>query len=178
MNSFNLLDLNGYFVFSTPNNNSDLNKLTVYLTQVNKEKVFGILCSNEIVSNHLYNFLKNTIFEESNIYHGGICDPQRLFIIHSSECAKSDSVKISPNVYISNFETLSKLDKLPEQYKIVSGYVYWKFSDLEKELNCGYWLFQKLDIHSIFEEQIDLWDFCIKNNNINPMNFFLSNQEC
>ncbi len=75
------------------------------------------------------------------------------FILYSSDCESGQSLKITPNIFLSResklLEDISKGEG-PEEYIFLLGYAGWGPGQLEAELMDNSWLTVPGDAHVLF----------------------------
>ncbi|NDB82734.1 MAG: YqgE/AlgH family protein [Alphaproteobacteria bacterium] len=92
---------------------------------------------------------------EKNIFIGGPVDPDRSFVIHSTEYNKNiifsegASIAVSSNIHV--IKDILK-GSGPHQSSIILGYTGWGGGQLEHEIQNNYWFIQDADDCIIFNE--------------------------
>ena len=106
---------------------------------------------------------------------GGPVSVDRCFILHEDYLGAQDSLRISPDLYITyTLDGLIKILKDDEiKRKIILGYAGWSAEQLEEEIKTGSWLTLEYDPEIIFSNDYDsIWESCIKRLGINPKKLF------
>lgn len=108
-----------------------------------------------LVINHKTDFTLGLILEQLNIsptsplindiplFRGGPVQPDRGFILHSSEASYESSMKVSDEVKVTTSKDVLEAianNTGPQKYLIALGYAGWGPGQLEKEMSENIWL--------------------------------------
>lgn len=112
--------------------------------------------ANKLGLKKLYKISNKYINEqEKPILIGGPVEPERSFILHSSDYIKNIVFeKKGPLVVSSNVEIIKDIleGKGPSNSLVILGYTGWEAGQLEQEIKNNYWLIANADESLIFED--------------------------
>lgn len=169
-----LESLKGCFLIASPMmKDESFKKTVVFLSEVKLRNSFGFIISLENKTRKFNKLLKGSIFEDSKIFHGGPTDEKKLFILHTTDYLWPTTLKITNDLAITNFkDALKKQEKLPNKYRIVSGYANWYLGQLEQEISLGYWLIHENDSSLLFDNfDKEKWVGCMQDLKINEITY-------
>jgi putative transcriptional regulator len=92
------------------------------------------------------------------VHYGGPVEPERLYILHSSEYSGKGTSVAGPGVAVSGdpavLEDIAQ-GKGPRQSLLIFGYAGWAPDQLEKEINAGAWFSLPADPALIFDSDAE-----------------------
>ena len=175
---FDVSNLKGNFAIASPIMLDDrFKEAIILLCDVKLINTYGFIVNQDEVLNKFKKNLKNTIFKDTKVYYGGPVAENRLFIIHSSDVQWSESLKITEEIYVTNFDDAIKKEKaLPKNYLIVAGYTNWQGGQIEREIVMGFWNFLINENDLIFSNsKTRKWQSCMQKLNLNANTFYNHN---
>jgi putative transcriptional regulator len=132
---------------------------------INITKMFFNKKSKRFESDEL-NQLANDAGNQLALFLGGPIDPERGFIIHSSDYQNDCLAKCSNDILIScSPNTLEKIldGSGPKSSLVVMGYTGWRAGQLEKEMAENLWVVTKGDANLMFQTPHELqWSAALK----------------
>jgi putative transcriptional regulator len=93
------------------------------------------------------------------VYNGGPVEMEAGFILYSSDYEAGNSLKVTPNIYLSReSKLLEKISKGegPKEYMFLLGYAGWGPGQLENELMDNSWLTVPGDMNVLFHTPDEL----------------------
>ena len=152
--------LKGSFLVSSPMLKDDRFKQTaVFICESSPNRTFGFIINptEKNTTAKFKNKFKKTMLANVPVYSGGPVDEHRLFLLHSNDHVWPESLKIG-NICITKIndviKNITKEQKLPNDYIIISGFANWIQFQLEREITMGYWLLAQPNSNIIFDKKI------------------------
>jgi len=155
-----------HFLISMPHlDDPHFEHTVVYLCEHTPEGAIGLVINrpSNIDFSELAEHLKMTItaptLASDPIYHGGPVEPEKGFILHTSEKAWSNTLKVNDEVSLSaSLEALEDIARGqgPEAYRITLGCAGWEAGQLEKEIANNDWLVCEADLDVLFHTPSDM----------------------
>ncbi len=106
------------------------------------------------------------------LWIGGPVEPERGWILMSSEPADVEAVQVCDGIFLStSSELLRNLleGPLPPRTRLLTGYAGWDAGQLEAELATSAWLNAEIDLNIIFETHPnEMWDAVIRGLGADP----------
>ncbi len=168
--SKNFNSLAGKFLIANPymNFNDVFHKSVIYLASHTEQGAIGLIV------NHLVNTLPyKTVFKMLKsdtdvedltlpVYLGGPVEPDRGFVLHSSEYSKNLLFKFEDTLAVSsNLQILQDMAHGlgPINSLFIMGYTGWAPGQLENELENNHWIISSADLELLFSNNNDhKWD--------------------
>lgn len=92
------------------------------------------------------------------LHYGGPVEPERLYVLHSSEYSGKSTSVVGPEVAVSGdpavLEDIAR-GKGPRQSLLIFGYAGWASGQLEREINAGSWFSIPADPALIFDSNAE-----------------------
>lgn len=181
-------NLTGKFLVASPFGglNDLFNRSLIYIAEHNVNGVVGLIVNNPIdpmpcninITKMFFN-KKSKRFEpdelseptkdadnQLSLFLGGPIDPERGFIIHSSDYQNDCLAKCSNDILIScSPNTLERIldGSGPKSSLIVMGYTGWRAGQLEKEMADNLWVVTKGDANLMFQTHYELqWSTALR----------------
>ncbi len=111
------------------------------------------------------------------IFIGGPVEPERSFILHSTDYTKNLLFPATSNLAISsNLEIVKDILNScgPKQSQFILGYTAWGIGEIEKEIENNYWLILESDNSIIFDQKNDIkWQSALNKAGVDS-NYFAS----
>ena len=159
----------GKFLISSPYafGNDVFNKSLIYVVSHNETGALGLII-NRIVHN-LPSGAVLKLFKDNDegselpmpVYLGGPVEPERGFVLHTSEYNKNLLMQSGNNLAISsNIEIIRDIahGQGPQQSMVVLGYTGWAAGQLEKEIEKNMWIISNSSNDIIFSDATsDKW---------------------
>jgi len=105
------------------------------------------------------------------IYVGGPVEPQRGYILHTSDHMMPDSVTVTEDISLSvHVDMITEISRGlgPRMFKIMLGYAGWSAGQLEDELKMNMWFHLNGSPATIFATRNEqVWDSCFNQLGIN-----------
>lgn len=140
-------------------------KSVIYVVAHTSQGALGL-----IVNKHINNFSlkklykindKDLIDQNKDIFIGGPIEPERSFILHSSDYSKNYLFNPDDNLLVtSNTEIVKAIlsGNGPQNHLVILGYTGWGAGQFENEIAENYWLIDDLHHDIIFSTDIsDKW---------------------
>lgn len=142
--------LRGQVLIATPAlNDGCFDKTVIYLCEHNAEGAMGVIINRPIANIRLGEILRalNIVTENDigdlPVYFGGPVEPQRGFVLHTSDVALDDTVVgtdgISLTAHIAILRGIAE-GQGPKEGFLALGYAGWGPGQLEAELENGSWI--------------------------------------
>ena len=133
-----------------------------------KEGAVGIIINRPIGEHSIASLLAmlgengSSVDGDVQIFAGGPVQPEAIFIIHTTDYARSETIPINGRVAVTSssqvFRDIAR-DNGPRRTLIAFGYAGWGPSQLEAELARNDWFTAAADAELIFEERRErVWD--------------------
>ena len=161
--------LNGQFLVATPEmGDPRFAETVIYMINHDERGAMGLVINSPVAKGPLSDLFKALGREPKPteksviIHYGGPVEPQRLYVLHSSDyTAKSASV-VAPGVALSGdpavLEDIAR-GKGPRQSLLIFGYAGWAPGQLEGEIKAGAWFSLPADPALIFDGDAETkWD--------------------
>jgi putative transcriptional regulator len=133
---------------------------------------FGIVVNRPVAERSLTSLLRalgdTDAAVEGNVrvFSGGPVQPERGFVVHSSEYRRADTLDIDARVAMTSSREILRdiaAKQGPAQSLLAFGYAGWAAGQLEGELALRAWFTATDDIKLLFEEDRDkVWDEAMK----------------
>ncbi len=135
----------------------------IYIASHSSHGAIGLIV-NKFATNFdikkLYRISDKTISDsEKEIFIGGPVEPERSFILHSTDYTKNILFPATANLAVSsNLEIVKDIlkSKGPKQSRFILGYTAWGDGEIEKEIENNYWLIVDADNQMIFDQENDI----------------------
>lgn len=134
-------------------------KSIIYIATHSSDGSLGLIVNKSISKlglKKLYSIKDDKMPEvEKNIFIGGPIEPERGFVLHSSEYGRNIIFEKMKDIAVSsNMEVISDIlkGKGPTKSSIILGYTGWGAGQLENEIKDNYWLILDSDPSIIFGE--------------------------
>ncbi|GAB4236235.1 MAG: YqgE/AlgH family protein [Acidobacteriota bacterium] len=140
--------LAGKFLVAEPQvNDPRFARGVVFLIQHDAQGAMGLLVNRELGPVDAGELLRSLDLEtpgegKLTLYYGGPVEPQRGFILHSTDVTRPTSREVIPGVAFSADAALLEeiaAGKGPRKYRILLGYAGWAPGQLEREIGRGDW---------------------------------------
>ncbi|MES2214969.1 MAG: YqgE/AlgH family protein [Pseudomonadota bacterium] len=171
--SLNFDNLSGKFLVASPYSGltDSFNKSLIYIASHSDQGSVGMIVNRVINRMPFQAMMKLLQGDDSTsefivpIYLGGPVEPERGFILHTTEYDKNLLLKFSNNLAVSsNLEILRDIAKGtgPANSLFVLGYTGWNAGQLESEISSNFWLVADYDKDLMFDS-IDekKWDIAL-----------------
>lgn len=133
-----------------------------------ENQALGLIINRKINGMDIKNLFSQLDLDDSfvqadfPIFDGGPCQPERGFVIHSSDYKSEDSISIKDGIFLSvSKDILDAISKGlgPKNMLIALGYAGWGKGQLEAEINEDSWIISDIDIEGLcdFDELDDKW---------------------
>jgi putative transcriptional regulator len=140
----------------------------ILMVRHDRTGAFGIIVNRPVGEHPLADLLAALGQKDSGaagrvrIFAGGPVDPERVFVVHSADYDRPDTLKIDGRVALTaSLEVLRDLgsNQGPKQSLVAFGYAGWGPGQLEDELAKGAWFTTPQDAKLMFEQDRDkVWD--------------------
>lgn len=164
-NKINFTSLTGKMLVANPycSFGDVFDKCIIYVAAHSDQGSIGLIVNKgaaKLGVKKLYKISDNNIPEiDRTIFIGGPIEPDRSFVLHSSDYSKNLLFKAEGDVFVSsNLEVIRDLlkGKGPEKSVLILGYTGWGSGELEEEIENNYWLIADADRDIIFDEESDI----------------------
>lgn len=145
----------------------------VFMCESKISGAFGFAIRKDETLTKFKKQLKNTMFENCIIHPGGPVSESRLFVIHSSDVMWNETLQITDDVCVTNFEDAIKVAQpKPEKLLLVAGYANWQANQLEREMIMGFWIMVEDDSNMIFDKHHrNQWKYLMRKLDLNENTF-------
>lgn len=178
----NFESLAGKFLISSPYafTNNVFNKSLIYIVSHNTSGAMGLIVNhlvNKIPANAVLKLFKDSADNSDLImpvYLGGPVEPERGFILHTSEYSKNLLMHSGSNLAVSsNIEILKDIASGtgPAHSLFVMGYTGWIEGQLESEIEQNMWIISDSSNDLIFADTGDKWIAALNNIGIDNSSF-------
>ncbi len=143
----------------------------VLLIDHNVDGAFGLIINRLYGTGPLKEFLRGFGIESDtaggniSMRFGGPVEQGHLLVVHGSDYAIDGTVKINPDLAITNQRDVLQdlaIGAGPKLKMVVLGYAGWDAGQLEGEINRGDWTSMSADHDLIFSDDIDtIWQRAI-----------------
>lgn len=169
-------NLTGKFLIATPYSflHDVFYRSVIYITAHDtKNGSLGLIINNLISKmscKHLLKMLKSDTNHIPDtiipVHLGGPVDPERGFILHTTDYTQSMLYKMNDNLAVSScVEILSDIsnNKGPEKSLFIMGYTSWEVGQIEKEIENNLWLVSEAHEELIFSDNNETkWKLALK----------------
>ena len=150
----------------------EFSKSVTYLCQHDEEGALGLIinkphamCMGDIFKQLSVSPIRPEL-AEIPLYSGGPVQPERGFVLHSSERKWDSTLTVNGALSLTSskdiLEAISQ-DKGPQKWIVALGYAGWANGQLEQEINRNAWLHGDADSNIIFEQPLnDRWRLAAK----------------
>lgn len=168
--------LKGEFIISTPIIKDPLfERQIIFISESQNNSAYGFFIDFHLQSTDILastkKILKNTIFNDSDLYLGGPIATETVFVIHSSEVASDSTYNIIDEISVTPLDEALNFNIKPEFSKIIVGYCEWHSGQLEREIKLGYWITREFSQNLLFQKNANKWNKCLMELGMNPMVF-------
>lgn len=132
----------------------------IYIVDHTKDGAVGLIVNkyvSKIGLKKLYRIQDTSLPDiEKEVLAGGPMEPERSFVIHSSDYSKNLAFAKTGDLAVSsNVEVIRDIlrGNGPSKSAIILGYTGWGKSQMEKEIENNYWLISDADISMIFGDE-------------------------
>ena len=143
-------------------------RTVILIVRHSKDGAVGITINRPIGEHSLASLLAmlgengSSVEGDVQIFAGGPVQPEAIFIIHTTDYARSETIPINGRVAVTSssqvFHDIAR-NKGPGRTLIAFGYAGWGPSQLEAELARNDWFTAAADADLIFEERRErVWD--------------------
>ncbi len=162
-------NLAGHLLVATPQmSDPRFKKSAILMCQHDKNSAMGLVI-NQPTSNFKFSEFVDKLGitvpiknKQTEIYVGGPVDPQRGYILHTSDQISDDTFEVCDNVCLSiQIEMIKKigLGNGPKYSKILLGYAGWSSGQLEYEIRQNMWFNFPANSEIIFLSKNDeIWE--------------------
>lgn len=157
--------LNGQFLVATPElGDPRFAEAVIYMINHDERGAMGLVINSPVAKGPLSDLFKALgrepkPTEKSVILHyGGPVEPERLYVLHSSDYADKSTNVVGPGVAVSGDATVLQdmaQDKGPRQSLLIFGYAGWASGQLESEIQAGAWFSIPADPAFIFDSDAE-----------------------
>lgn len=158
--------LKNHFLISMPQlNDPNFHHTVTYICEHTAEGAMGITINRPSsidfteLADHLGIEILSPSLANVPIYSGGPVEPERGFILHSSDKSWTNTLKVADGVSLSAaLETLENIahGEGPESFLITLGYAGWQPGQLEEEISNNVWLVCEADLDVLFNTPSDM----------------------
>jgi putative transcriptional regulator len=175
----NFDNLSGKFLIASPYSsmNDAFNKSLIYIAMHSDQGSVGMIV-NRVINRMPFRIMMQLLQSDDAtsdlivpIYLGGPVEPERGFILHTTEYDKNLLLRFSDDLAVSsNIEILHDIasGSGPANSLFVLGYTGWTGGQLEAEISSNFWLVSDYDKNLMFEGEDDKkWDTALDRLGIN-----------
>jgi putative transcriptional regulator len=178
----NFESLAGKFLISSPYafGNDVFNKSLIYVMSHNETGALGLIVNrmvNKLPAGAVLKLFKDNGNESElsmPVYVGGPVEPERGFVLHTSEYTKNLLLQSSDNLAVSsNIEIIRDIahGQGPQHSMVVLGYTGWSPDQLESEIEKNMWIISNSSNEIIFSDSTNKWDTALSKMGIDNASF-------
>ena len=157
--------LAGQFLVATPEmGDPRFAETIIYMINHDERGAMGLVINSPVAKGPLSDLFKALGRElkatEKNVilHYGGPVEPERLYVLHSSEYSGKSTSMVGPGVAVSGdpavLEDIAQ-GKGPRQSLLIFGYAGWAPGQLEGEIKAGAWFSIPADPALIFDSDAE-----------------------
>ena len=177
----NFESLEGKFLISSPYSfgNDVFNKSLIYIASHTEKGAMGLIINrlvNRLPANAVLQLFKDSGNSSELImpvYLGGPVEPERGFILHTSEYNKNLLLHSGNLAISSNLQILRDISSGngPQHSLFIMGYTGWTEGQLEAEIQKNMWIISDSSNDLIFSDIANKWDVALSNMGIDNSSF-------
>ena len=157
--------LAGQFLIATPEmGDPRFAETIIYMINNDERGAMGLVINSPVAKGPLADLFKALGREPKPtektviLHYGGPVEPDRLYVLHSSEYSGKGTSVVGPGVAVSGdpavLEDIAQ-GKGPRQSLLIFGYAGWAPGQLESEINAGAWFSIPADPALIFDSNAE-----------------------
>ena len=178
----NFESLAGKFLISSPYafGNDVFNKSLIYVMSHNETGALGLIVNrmvNKLPAGAVLKLFKDNGNESQlsmSVYVGGPVEPERGFVLHTSEYTKNLLLQSGSDLAVSsNIEIIRDIahGQGPQNSMVVLGYTGWSLGQLEDEIEKNMWIISNSSNEIIFSDSTNKWDIALSKMGIDNASF-------
>lgn len=158
--------LKNHFLISMPHlNDPNFEQTVIYLCEHTDSGAMGVIINRPSsidfaeLADHLGMKIEAPKLTSEPIYTGGPVEPERGFILHSSDQSWGNTLHVTDDICLSaSLETLEHIatGEGPELFRITLGCAGWDEGQLEAEIANNDWLVCEADLDVLFNTPSDM----------------------
>jgi putative transcriptional regulator len=153
-------NLRGRLLIATPSmNDTRFERSVILVCDHDEEHALGLVINKIVPDMSLQNLLLDLGFENIGalaplpVLEGGPCQPERGFVLHSSEWVGEGTININENIAMTvSKEILAAINdgECPAKHIVALGYAGWGPGQLENEIRENSWLVSDISSDIVF----------------------------
>jgi putative transcriptional regulator len=154
--------LTGQFLIATPQmQGSPFAQTVILLAQHNRDGALGIVINRPIEKQPIASLLEalgadaSGVSDSVRIFVGGPVSPDAVFVVHSADYHRQDTLDIDGRVALSSGPEILRdigLGKGPRKHLVAFGYAGWAPQQLDDEVAQGDWYTEAEDPVLVFDD--------------------------
>lgn len=159
------MSLTGKFLIAMPSmTDGFFEKTVVYVCSHTPEGAMGLVVNRDFDGIDYENFLEqlgvapSDAANQINIHVGGPVEPNRGFVLHSSDVLMSESMVLDDNLALTATPDILRAILVgggPQQWHFALGCAGWAPGQLDQEIQQNAWLHMDYDHRLMFETQLE-----------------------